>query len=268
MPRGGTLDGRLVLASLSGQSDAEWAANAADVADLAVLGGIAIDEAAREGARAMVERDRTEFLPPDPIAFVDEQLKALEEVPIAAGFNVRTTTLDPLARVASVCADHDAMVEVNAHCRQDELCNLGVGQQLLADHERLCRQVETAASEGPRVSVKVRAEVPGVDLVAVADTIEAAGADVIHIDAMDSEHVVADVADATDLTIIANNGIRDRETVFEYLDYGADAVSVGRPSDNLTVLRRVRAALDEWFADDSPPEGDWSTATTTRGEFE
>ncbi|MFT4884785.1 MAG: tRNA-dihydrouridine synthase, partial [Natronomonas sp.] len=61
--------------------------------------------------------------------------------------------------------------------------------------------------------------------------------------------VVAEVAEAApDVFLVANNGVRDRATAYEYLEYGADAVSVGRPSDNPTVLERVREAVDEWFA--------------------
>jgi tRNA-dihydrouridine synthase len=86
--------------------------------------------------------------------------------------------------------------------------------------------------------------VPGVDLPALAERLEAAGADCLHVDAMDSEHVVGEVRDRFDGFLIANNGVRDRETVDEYLAYGADAVSVGRPSDDPRVLRRVRRALD------------------------
>jgi tRNA-dihydrouridine synthase len=74
-----------------------------------------------------------------------------------------------------------------------------------------------------------------------------AGADFVHVDAMDSESVVADVVAATDATVVANNGVRDERTVREYLACGADAVSVGRPSDDPDVLARVRAATDAWF---------------------
>jgi tRNA-dihydrouridine synthase len=67
---------------------------------------------------------------------------------------------------------------------------------------------------------------------------------------MDSEGIVAAVVAACpDAFVVANNGVRDRRTVREYLACGADAVSVGRPSDDPRVLRRVRGAVDEWFAD-------------------
>lgn len=245
----GPFDPRVALASLSGQSDADWAAAGARFVGAAFLGGIAIDEPTRDGAREMVARDRTEFLPSDPIAFVADQLREIRDVPVRPGINVRTTTHDPLAEVAAVCADHDAILELNAHCRQDELCRRGAGQTLLTQPEQLCEQVRTAAEAGPTVSVKARTEVPGVDLPALAERVAEAGADIVHIDAMDSESVVADVVDATDLTVVANNGVRDRETVFEYLRYGADAVSVGRPSDNPEVLSRVQTATASWFSD-------------------
>jgi TIM-barrel protein len=201
------------------------------------------------------DRDRAEFLPADPIAFVDDQLErvatqtARRPVDLCPGFNLRSTDTGRLADAAAVCADHDAVVEINAHCRQDELCAVGCGEALLADTDRLGEYVETAAATGAPVSVKVRAEVSGVDLPETARAIAKQGADAIHVDAMDSESVIAEVAEAApELFVIANNGVRDRASVEEYLDYGADAVSVGRPSDDPAILERVRRATDERFA--------------------
>ncbi|MFC7073217.1 tRNA-dihydrouridine synthase [Halovenus rubra] len=238
----------VALASLSGQSDAEWAKSGSTYAGIAFLGGLAIDEATREAARTMAERERNEFLPADPVSFVDSQLDALGDVPIQAGFNIRTTRLEPLADVADVCRKYSALLEINAHCRQDEICSVGGGESLLADRERLCKQVSVANERGVDVSVKVRTEVSGVALPSLCESLETAGASVIHVDAMDSEHVVADIAARTSLTIIANNGVRNRETVFEYLNHGADAVSVGRPSDQPTVLSRVNHAVNDWYS--------------------
>jgi TIM-barrel protein len=250
---------RLALASLSGQSDAQWAENARDLAGAAFLGGIALDGPTREAAREMVERDREEFLPEDPIRFVDRQLGALDGANIRAGFNVRTASLPPLRDVAEVCADRDALLELNAHCRQDEMCRAGAGEALLRSPDRLREQVETAAEEGATVSVKVRAELSGVDLPEIARIVADAGGHAVHVDAMDSEGVIAEVAEVaeeSDLFVIANNGVRNRATVREYLAYGADAVSVGRPSDDPAVLRRVRSAVAEWFEAESTEEAE------------
>jgi tRNA-dihydrouridine synthase len=86
-------------------------------------------------------------------------------------------------------------------------------------------------------------------LPSLARRLAAAGADAVHVDAMDNEGVVACVADACDAAVIANNGVRDRRTVREYLACGADAVSLGRPSDDPVVRQRVARAVREWFAD-------------------
>jgi TIM-barrel protein len=239
---------RVAAASLSGRSDADWALAAAPHVGCAFMGGIALDDATREAAREMVDRDRTEFLPPEPVEFLDRQLEAVADAPLRGAFNVRTVTLDPLRAAARVCADRGAVLEVNAHCRQAEMCAAGAGETLLRETDRLAAQVGAASGVGATVSVKVRAEVEGVDLVSTARACEAAGADLLHVDAMDTEPVLADLREGTDLFLLANNGVRDRATVREYLDHGADAVSVGRPSDDPAVLRRVGRAVESWFA--------------------
>lgn len=99
--------------------------------------------------------------------------------------------------------------------------------------------------------MKVRAGLTGVDLAATAAVAAEAGADWIHVDAMDSEAAVGEVASAlgdapTDATLVANNGVRGRETVAEYAAYGADAVSVGRPTEEPPVLARVADAVADW----------------------
>jgi len=245
---------RVAAASLSGESDAVWARRVAPHVGAAFLGGVCLDDATREAAAAMVaDRDRDEFLPDDPVAFIAAELDALAGVPLQPGVNVRSATTEPIREAGVICAEHGAILEVNAHCRQAELREAGCGEALLADADRLTAHVQAATEAGAAVSVKVRAEVPGVDLSSVARRIRDAGADAIHVDAMDSESVVSDVAEATpELFLIANNGVRDQTTVREYLGYGADAVSLARPTDRTAVLERVRAATDEWFANLQP----------------
>ncbi|RLM72352.1 tRNA-dihydrouridine synthase [Halorubrum sp. Atlit-26R] len=249
----------LVAASLSGAADAAWARDVAEHVDVALLGGVALDSASRAAARDLVARGRSEFLPADPLSFVADQLDALADAPVRPGVNVRSATPGPVREVARVCADRGAVCEVNAHCRQPELRAVGCGESLLREPDRLARYVAAAAETGTTTSVKVRAEVPGVDLVAVAERVSAAGADWLHVDAMDSEAVIADLAAAVDaapasgeetaladLTLVANNGVRGRETVAEYAGHGADAVSVGRPTEDPPVLSRVADAVGEW----------------------
>jgi TIM-barrel protein len=246
---------RVALASLSGEADADWARASAPYAGCAFLGGVSLDEPTRAAARELVARDRTEFLPPDPFAFVASQLDALADAGLRPAVNVRAASPDPVARAARLCAERGAVLEINAHCRQEEMCAAGAGETLLADTGRLCAQVRAAADAGATTSVKVRTEVDGVALPALARRLAAAGADAVHVDAMDSEPVVAEVVDAAGLFVIANNGVRDRETAHEYLRYGADAVSVGRPSTDPAVLRRVLGAVRAWSVGGGTTDG-------------
>ncbi|MFQ3283459.1 MAG: TIM-barrel protein [Natronomonas sp.] len=238
---------RIAAASLSGQSDAAWARAAEPWVGCAFLGGLALDDATRSAARRLRERDRTEFLPDSPARFIHDRLAALSDADLRPAFNVRSADPEAIREAAAVCADHGAILEVNAHCRQAEMCAAGAGESLLRDGERLREQVAVAEAAGATVSAKLRTEVAGVDLPGLCSRLVDAGADILHVDAMDSEPVIADVVEgAPDAFVIANNGVRDRESAVEYLNYGADAVSVGRPSDDPAVLRRVRQAVDEW----------------------
>jgi len=243
-------DPPVVAASLSGAADADWARTAAPYVGGAVLGGVALDGPTREAARAMVARGREEFLPDDPVAFLNDELAALGDAPLWPGVNVRAVEEGPLRAAAEACARHGAYLELNAHCRQDEMCAAGAGEALLGDTDRLSRQVAAVTDAGATVGVKTRTEVDGVDLPAVCAAAADAGAAVVHVDAMDSESVVAAVADAvpSSVTVVANNGVRGPASVGEYLGYGADAVSVGRPSDDPAVLERVRDAVLAWEA--------------------
>ncbi|PSQ40448.1 dihydropyrimidine dehydrogenase [Halobacteriales archaeon SW_5_68_122] len=238
---------RVAAASLSGEADADWARAAAPHVGCAFLGGVALDEATGAAARRLIARDREEFLPADPIAFVDDQLDALADIDIRPAVNVRSRTLEPIAEAGAICAAHGAVLEVNAHCRQTEMCEAGTGEALLRNPDRLADQIAAADDAGATVSVKVRTEIDGVDLPAVAAQAVDAGAAIVHVDAMDSEPVVREVRAAVpDAFLVANNGVRGRESVREYLELGADAVSVGRPSNDPRVLRRVARAVEEF----------------------
>lgn len=256
----------LVAASLSGAADADWARAAAPHVDAALLGGIALDPPSRAAARDLVARDRSEFLPEDPLEWIDRQLGRLAGVPLRPGVNVRSATVGPVREAAARCAERDAVCEVNAHCRQPELRAVGCGESLLRDTDRLGEYVAAASGTGATTSVKVRAEVPGVDLVAVSDAVADAGADWLHVDAMDSEAVVSAITAGREtggpdrprdrLTVIANNGVRGAKTVAEYAAYDADAVSVGRPSDRPEALSRIADAVAAWREGTLPAPAD------------
>lgn len=235
-------DGGLVLACESGVTDAAYANARADAIDAVALGGIAVDRPTRRAARGLVAREREEFLPDDPLALIDAWLTALDD-DVAAAVNVRAASSAATRRVAGLCADHGAAVEINAHCRQPEMIERGCGHALLRDREALAERVRAAAQTEATVAVKTRAAV--VDDAAVARRVAAAGGDAIHVDCMDTPSGIDAVVEAApELTVVANNGVRTPADARRYLGRGADAVSTARGGRDVATLHGIRRGLE------------------------
>ena len=92
-----------------------------------------------------------------------------------------------------------------------------------------------------KVSVKIRANVPGVDDVMIAKAVNEAGADYIHIDAMKpgfncaDYSVIESVRKNVDIFIIGNNSIRDLKSARHMLKSGADGISIARAAIKGTI---------------------------------
>ena len=231
----GTIRG-LALASLSGESDAEWALRRQEWIDVAFLGGLALDETTREAARAMVERGRDEFLTFEPFAWIREQFGKLEGSGVRPAVNVRASSPQPLEEAARAVSEFDGILEINAHCRQPEMIEAGSGHALLRDSGRLWEYLEAAQGCGVDVSLKARFEVPGVDSVSLLNRAAENGLTYLHVDTMDSESLLRNVTGAT---VIANNGVREPKDLETMAGYGAGMVSVARGDrpEILSILR-------------------------------
>ena len=91
--------------------------------------------------------------------------------------------------------------------------------------------VDSVASE---VSVKIRANVDGVDTLKIAGLIEEAGADYLHVDAMKKGVFEADwnllreVCNSSKIKVIGNNSVNSEENVKKMMDCGVDGFSIAR----------------------------------------
>lgn len=238
---------RLALASMSGDSNAEWAKVRSKWVGAAFLGAFNLDEETLGAASEMVGRGRTEFLPDDPWRFLNRELEKSHELDLVVGANVRSVEPERIHRAGRICAEYGCLLEINAHCRQSEMVDIGCGQQLLRSPQRLRDYVQAAAESDVLVSLKGRFEVDGADPVDTMNRAVEWGADIIHVDAMDSEPLVAEIEAPF---LIANNGVRNRKDVEEYFGFGADAVSVGR-ANNEPFLKKLSRVVDQLTDDRS-----------------
>ncbi|MDO8727688.1 MAG: methanogenesis marker 9 domain-containing protein [Candidatus Methanoperedens sp.] len=223
-----SLKNPIATAPLAGITDSKFASKFSN-AGLIVLGGYNLDKRTNEAARKEVARGRNEFVSDDPMNFLEQELTGSRDLTTIA-VNVRAASLEPYVQAAHLVKTYGAILEINAHCRQPEMVELGAGEALLRDVPRLCEYIREIKKTGVVLSVKTRANV--VNDVELAKAIEKAGADIIHIDAMHPQGVdigvIKRIRNSTDLFIIGNNSVVDLESAKEMFSHGADMVSVAR----------------------------------------
>jgi len=137
----------------------------------------------------------------------------------------------PLIEAALLAKEYGAILEIDCHCRQPEMADIGVGEPLLHDLQKLGSIISKIKKTGVVLSVKTRSGI--VDDRELAVAIEEAGADMIHIDAMDPGYgadynAIKAARNATDLFIIGNNSVTDFRSAKDMFGYGADMVSLAR----------------------------------------
>jgi len=222
----------IALAPMAGITDSKFAAQFTDHVGMVVLGGYNLDELTNEAAQREVQRGRREFITDSPMEFLESELQAItgEVTGTAVMVNVRAVDIEAYADAARLAKKYGVGIEINAHCRQPEIMELGAGESLLGHLDTLREIIETVRSTGAVVSVKTRANV--VDDLEVAKVIEQAGAHIIHIDAMGGRgadvNVIRKIRNNTSLFIIGNNSIVDFSSAKSMFSRGADMVSAAR----------------------------------------
>ena len=206
--------------------------------DMVTLGGYSTDKPAIEAGCKIIARGRLEFDVAEEkvLSYIEKQTKIIKSQNSWKGdisVNLRATSPEPIINVSKL--DDVDVVEINAHCRQAELVNAGCGQALLQKPDKLGDFIEEVVKNSKsKVSVKVRANVHSVDDFVIAETVENAGADYLHIDAMKHGYNCADynlirsLKKKTDIFIIGNNSIKDLESARKMMDAGADGISIAR----------------------------------------
>jgi TIM-barrel protein len=219
----------VAVASMAGITDGAFFEKCRD-AGLYILGGYSLDEATMGASREIAGRGRKEFVTDDIFGLMEEELKKVSGKGAAIGINVRATSAGPFLQAAGLAKKYGAIMEINAHCRQEEMAAIGVGEVMLRDRVGLARLVADVKKTGVALSLKMRAGV--VDDVPLCRLLEKAGLDIVHVDAMGSRganlNAVKRIRDGTGLFIIGNNSITNYETAHAMYAAGADMISLAR----------------------------------------
>ena len=101
--------------------------------NVATLGGYNLDGPTIEASKKIIERGRKEFVFPEDVILnhIENEIASIKEVhkDVKVSANVRATTPQPIIEVGKI-KDLD-IVEINCHCRQEEIVAIGCGQEML-----------------------------------------------------------------------------------------------------------------------------------------
>ena len=208
--------------------------------DMVTLGGYNTDSQTIAAGKKILNRGRSEFdiAKDDLINTIEKETNLIKKnYPVKVSANLRAISPDHIIEISKIKLLD--IVEINCHCRQKEILDIGCGQSMLKNTDFLIDFIKDIVKKSKsQVSVKIRANVDGVDTIKLAKILDNLSIDYLHIDAMKPGFNYADldiikkVASETDTFLIGNNSIRSIEDVNAMFNAGADGISIARAAIN------------------------------------
>lgn len=226
-----------LLAPMAGITNAEFAMKLIPYGfDAVSIGGYDTDSETINAGAQIIKRGRKEFhFPEDEIYnVIENEVNTIKnKYPnIIVSANLRATSPEPISKISNI--KNLDIVEINCHCRQEELTSIGCGQSMLKRPDLEDYVKEVVKNSKSKVSLKMRANVEGVDNLEIAKLAEDSGVDYLHIDAMkkgvfDADYdLIKKIANETNIFIIGNNSINSIENAQKMLESGANGFSIAR----------------------------------------
>ena len=228
-----------VLAPMAGITDGKFCSKMARFNfEILTIGGYNADQRAIDAGLEIINRGRPEFLVPKDELYkhISNEIKFIKKNAHYNGLisvNLRASSPEPMIKLSKITGID--VVEINAHCRQPEMIGSSCGQALLKNADKLRSfNSEVVNNTEKKVSVKIRANVPGVNYLEVVNAVNDAGPDYLHVDAMkpgfDSADydMVKSIKKHTNIFVIGNNSVKDIESARLMLAAGADGISIAR----------------------------------------
>lgn len=204
--------------------------------DVVTLGGYSLDSKTIDASQKIIERGRKEFhfQIDEIIPHIEKEVLSIKDFKkdVLVSANVRSTLPEPIIETSRI-KELD-IIEVNCHCRQDEILSIGCGQEMLKRDDFADFIEEITNKSKSQVSVKIRANVSGIDTLKIAQLIESTGADYLHIDAMkpgvfDADYeLIKNLCNNTNIKVIGNNSIDSEDKIEKMADCGVYGFSIAR----------------------------------------
>ncbi|HID47403.1 MAG TPA: hypothetical protein EYH15_04000 [Methanothermococcus okinawensis] len=160
---------RVVLAPMAGITDGSFCGKYRDLFGIVTLGALNLDSATLSASKEIVKRGRREFLYSlnKFEYFVKREIVKARESNALVSVNIRFKDFHEGRRRIEFLGEHCDIIELNCHCRQEEIVNLGIGQELLkGENIETLKDFLKGIQEleiGKPILLKVRANVVPVD---------------------------------------------------------------------------------------------------------
>jgi tRNA-dihydrouridine synthase B len=226
-----------ILAAMAGRNDGKFCRRIGDLGvGMVTIGGISVDEKTMAASRKMIRRGRREFIFDDLYCFLEENIPIARKSDASVCVNIRSATIEGYVRASEIIADFDAVVEIDAHCRQKEMIQSGAGQCLLEELEKFRLIVTTMQEIGIPSIVKFRGNVRS-----EKETLETVQPDVVHIDSYRNgekgfDFTVFEKIRDFNCFKIGNNSVSTPEVALKVLEV-CDAFSFAQIAWNMQAVR-------------------------------
>lgn len=227
----------VILAPMAGVCNGKFCFEAAKAgAGMVILGGVNFDAETIKAGFRIKQRGRSEFHIElkNLKDFISSEVAIAKKGGAPVAVNVRAATLEGLLRAGEIVQNSGAdAFELNAHCRQPEITELGGGEALLFDFEKLKEWIEGLKGT-LRIPLIIKWRANVVDDLTLVEHLDSVGVDVFHIDAMKHGYPEADleiirkISKSSKTFLIGNNSITSLDRALKMIKAGAKAVSVAR----------------------------------------
>lgn len=234
----GNFENPSILAAMAGITDGDFAKYCLleGGAGMVTIGGYSIGREMITASVKIAQRGRKEFI----LQVGKEANEILREARIISAYtkliiNLRINNL--IAAKKFVCQFEDLIIEkpiieINAHCRQKEISQIGGGQGLLQRFEVLTNIIKVFHSKDFKISLKIRGNNIHPDI--LIPRVNQWQLDFLHIDSYKTGEKGTDLgllehyAYEINTPLIGNNSVVDKKSVQAILNTGVQYFSVAR----------------------------------------
>jgi TIM-barrel protein len=247
----------VILAAMAGICDGKFCLEAAKAgAGMVIIGGINFDADTINASLKIKARGRSEFhVELDNLEkFLHNEVAIAKKGGAPVAVNVRASTLKGLLRAGEIVQKSGAKAfELNVHCRQAEIIQVGGGEALLFDLRKLEEWIKSLR-EILKIPLIVKWRGNVINDIALAKTLESLNVDAFHIDAMKPGYPEADLETIrrvskkkkSEIFLIGNNSITSVDSALKMIHAGAQAVSVARYTrDNPKLVGKLALEVEK-----------------------